>query len=249
VRDGNAYSLTARAEQLIEPVRSLLADADGLLHPTAFDPYRLDGQITIASLDLEMRLYFAPLLRRTSEIAPRVSPRAVQFNRGDFSILDTGEADFVIVSLDSTSGRYLQRLLYANSYVSVVSPVLAQKLGDKLSLENFANTGHELITGEGFVDVAMRELGLRRKVITRVPNFMLIPEICAQRELIFTVPRRIVQTFPQDGQLVYYSPPITLPPTSSYLYWYGRNHMSPIDIWFRKLTFEINASLSEDDNA
>ena len=110
VRGGNAYSLTARAEQLIEPVRSLLADADGLLHPTSFDPYRLDGQITIASLDLEMRLYFAPLLRRTSEIAPRVSPRAMQFNHGDFSILDTGEADFVIVSLDSTSGRYRRGL-------------------------------------------------------------------------------------------------------------------------------------------
>lgn len=252
VRDGNSYSLTMRAEQLIEPVRSVLTNIDGLMRPATFNPQDLDGQITIASLDLEMKLYFSALVRRTSELAPRLSLRAMQFSRGDFGILDSAEADFVIVSLDSSSGRYRRRLLYANSYVSVVGTKLAKKFGSELSLEHYAKSDHGLVTvegvGEGFVDVAMHELGLQRKIIARVPNFMLVPDICAQREIIFTVPRRIVNTFPRDAGLMYYSPPITFPASSSYLYWHARNHSNPINIWFRKLIFECNAAILEDDN-
>ncbi|MFT4564883.1 MAG: hypothetical protein ACI9BW_004653, partial [Gammaproteobacteria bacterium] len=102
-----------------------------------------------------MRLYFPWLVQQASMLAPHLSLRAMQFSRGYFTILDTGEADFIIISRDSDSGRYRRRLLYANSHVSVVGAALAQKFASDLSLENFANSDHGLVTveglGEGFV--------------------------------------------------------------------------------------------------
>lgn len=250
VRTGASYALTARAESLVEPVRALLADTDALFRPVTFEPAELDAELTVASFDIEMRLFFPPLLKRLDTLAPRVRLRATQFARADFGVLDSGEADVVIVARDTERGRYRRRLLYSNSHVCVVNSRLAKKFGRDISLEQFANADHGLVTvegtGEGFVDIALRDLGLRRNIVVRVPSFQLVASLCADRDLIFTVPRRVLQLFPPRSAFVTFAPPISLPPTSSYLYWHARNHANPMQQWFRSLIFEANAMLSED---
>lgn len=249
VRTDSGLTLTARADQLIEPVRRILTEAAALIHPGEFDPTRLSDQITLAALDLEMRLLLPPLLRRLSNIAPLLRLRAAQLDQGDFGVLDTGTVDFVITAWESRTDRYRRRLLFSDSRVVVMNARFARRLGNKLSLQDYIRFDHGLVSiegsGEGLVDAALREQGLKRKVMLHIPNFTLVPEMCGARDLLFTLPYRITQAFPRNPKLTILPPPLSLSNPSYYLYWHARNHNNPLHSWFRKLVYECAAELDE----
>ncbi|MEM7468037.1 MAG: hypothetical protein AAF387_14275 [Pseudomonadota bacterium] len=77
-----------------------------MLRPADFSVSALQGQLCIASLDIEMFLFIPALLARVGELAPQLELRAMTINRGDLSLLDSGEADLAMIARDSTTGRY-----------------------------------------------------------------------------------------------------------------------------------------------
>jgi DNA-binding transcriptional LysR family regulator len=138
-------------------------------------------------------------------------------------------------------------LLFHDTRVVVMNSRLAKRLGNQLSLKAFTMLDHGLVSvegrGEGLVDTALRVHGLKRRVMLHVPSFTLVPEICAARDLLFTLPYRITRTFPRSPKLVALPPPIAIDPPSFYIYWHARN---PMHAWFRKLVYECAANLDED---
>jgi DNA-binding transcriptional LysR family regulator len=247
VRTETGLGLTARAETLVEPVRKILTDASALVHPQDFNPASLNEQVTLAGLDMEFRLLLPGLSGRLALEAPSLSLRAIQFTQGDFGILDRGEADFVLTAIESRGGRYRRRLLFNDRHVTLMNARLARRIGPKLSMEDFLSLDHGLVSveghGEGLVDGALRAQGLRRRVVLRVPNFSLLPSILAARDILFTVPRRIVTTFPRSPRLEIRKPPVGLDDAVFYLYWHARNHHNPAHAWLRQQLFEVTAEL------
>ena len=245
VRDGAGHILTTRATDLIEPVRALLSDIEQILRPHEFSFSALEGQICIASLDIEMFLFFPRLLSRVGELAPKLELRAMTISRGDLTILDSGEADFAMIARESATGRYRRRLLYANNHVTLLNKRLSKSIGDTLTLDFFTNADHGLVTvegtGVGFVDEALAELGLKRNIVARVPNFTLVADICASRDILFTIPEKLASRLANDRRLKVVATPIDTPPASTYLYWHPRNHTNPKNKWFRQLIFETCA--------
>ena len=247
VRTETGLGLTARAETLVEPVRRILTDASTLIHPQDFDPAAFNGQVTLAGLDLEFRLLLPGLSGRLAREAPLLSLRAIQFTQGDFGILDRGEADFVLTAIESRGGRYRRRLLLNDRHVTLMNARLARRVGPKLSMEDFLTLDHGLVSveghGEGLVDAALRAEGLRRRVVLRVPNFTLLPSILVSRDILFTVPQRIVTTFPRSPRLEARKPPVSLDDAAFYLYWHARNHHNPAHAWLRQQLFRVSAGL------
>lgn len=247
VRTDAGLGLTTRAETLVEPVRRLLTEANALLHPQNFDPANLREQVTLAGLDLEFRLLLPGISSRLAEAAPALSLRAIQFTGGDFGILDRGEADFILTAIASRGGRYRRRLLFNDTHITVMNARLARRIGADLSLEDFLSLDHGLVSveghGEGLVDTALRAQGLRRRVVLRIPNFTLLPSILAARDILFTVPRRIVATFPRSPRLAIRRPPVALDDALFYLYWHAGNHHNPAHTWLRQQLFEVSAAL------
>ena len=250
VRDGTGYILTSRATELIEPIRTLLSDVEQVLNPKEFSVADLQGQLCIASLDIEMFLFFPTLLARVGELAPNIELRAITITRGDLSRLDSGEADVDMIARDRVVGRYRRRLLYANTHVTVLNKRLANSINNTLSLDFFTAADHGLVTvegsGVGFVDDALAKLGLNRKIVARVPNFMLVAELCASRDILITVPKKLANILANDRRLKILMPPIPTPPASSYLYWHPRNHSDPKNQWLRRLIFEICVESGKD---
>jgi DNA-binding transcriptional LysR family regulator len=251
VRTETGLGLTARAETLIEPVRRILTEAGALLHPQDFNPANLNEQVTLAGLDLEFRLLLPDLARCLARDAPSLALRAIPFTQGDFGILDRGEADFILTAMESRGGRYRRRLLFNDRHVTVMNARLARRIGPRLSLEHFLGLDHGLISveghGEGLVDTALRAQGLRRRVVLRIPSFTLLPSIVAARDIVFTVPRRIVTTFPRSPRLEVRKPPVALDDAAFYLYWHARNHHNPAHAWLRQQLFEVSAKLDAPD--
>jgi DNA-binding transcriptional LysR family regulator len=251
VRTETGLGLTARAETLVEPVRRILTEASALLHPQDFDPGTLNEQVTLAALDLEFRLLLPGLCKQLSAEAPSLSLRAVQFTHGDFGVLDRGEADFILTAIESQGGRYRRRLLFNDRHVTLMNARLARRIGPRLTLLDYLGLDHGLVSveghGEGLVDTALRDQGLRRRVVLRIPSFTLLPAILAARDIVFTVPRRIVTTFPRSPRLEVRKPPVGLDDAAFYLYWHARNHHNPAHAWLRKQLFEVSATLEPPD--
>ena len=251
VRSEAGLGLTARAQSLVEPVRRLLADASALTHPVDFNPRQFASEICIAGLDVEQRLYLPALLARLAEEAPGISLRFLPFSRGDFGILDSGEADFLMTAVESSGESYRRRLLYTNTHVVVMSRRMAARFGDELTIDDYLAAEHGLISpegrGEGLVDRVLREKGLTRRVSVHLPSFLLVPELCAARDLIFTPPERITRTFTETDQLKEFRPPFNLQPTETCLYWHPRNHASAVHKWFRELIYEVTLTVAADN--
>lgn len=240
VRNENGLILTPRAEQLIEPIRRIIADAGALIRPPVFNPQDLTSEITLSGLDVEFRLFLPLLAAHLSQEAPNMKLRAIPFERGDFGILDSGEVDFLLTAAEGNADRFRRRLLYDNDHVVVMNNKLAEAIDHQLTLENFVEMDHGLVSytvyGEGFVDTALKKKGLKRRVILRIPSFTLVPHLCAARDIIFTMPKRLINTFPQG--LTTLPLPLKIDPIPTYVYWHTRNHDSPIHTWFRTLIYQ-----------
>ncbi|MGR8921491.1 MAG: LysR family transcriptional regulator [Gammaproteobacteria bacterium] len=248
VRGAAGYELTPRAESLLPSVRRILQDIASLSHPVTFSPARYDEQITIAALDLELQLFVPWLLQHLQRVAPRVRLRALTFSHGDFRVLDDNEVDVVITAFPNASQGHRRRLLYGNDFACVMSSRLARQLNGTLSLEEFVALPHGLVSfegqGEGQVDPALRELGLRRDIAVRLPGFLMVPAACAARDLLFTLPTWTGFGFPRSPSLTWLPAPLALAPTRTFLYWHPRRHLDPAHRWFRELVFERAAAIA-----
>lgn len=247
VRGAVGYELTERADSLLPSVRRILAELEALGRPQVFSPERFNGQITVAALDLELQLFAPWLLARLQTEAPRAHLRALTFSHGDFRVLDDDDVDFVITAFPTSSQTYRRRLLYRNEFACVMGRRLARRLNGALTLEQFTELPHGLVSfdgrGEGQVDPVLRTLGLRRDIAVRVPGFSMVPAICAARDVIFTLPTRTHEGFPAAPKLTWLPAPIALSPTRTFLYWHPRKHLSPAHRWFRELVFERAARI------
>ncbi|MGE0485323.1 MAG: LysR family transcriptional regulator [Gammaproteobacteria bacterium] len=248
VRGAAGYELTPRGENLLPAVRRILQDIASLSHPASFAPARYDAQITLAGLDLELQLFVPWLLERLQRTAPRVRLRALAFSHGDFRVLDDNEVDVVVTAFPNKSQSHRRRLLYGNDFACVMGSRLATRLNGALSLEQFVALPHGLVSfegrGEGQVDPALRELGLKRDIAVRLPGFLLVPTACAARDLVFTLPTWTGLGFPRSPSLTWLPVPLALAPTRTFLYWHPRRHLDPAHRWFRELVFERAAEIA-----
>jgi len=78
VRNGQAMQPTAKALDIADRLRGLLAAADGLrFAATEFDPASSDRLFSLLLTDVGMIRFLPPLIARLADIAPYISVRAV----------------------------------------------------------------------------------------------------------------------------------------------------------------------------
>ena len=240
VRSQRGIVPTPRALELISPIKQILGQIDLLLQPLEFDPTTVHFTVRIAATDYAHQVILVPFLAALKKQAPHVKIALLPSSDKEPHRLEHGEIDLALSTPEHSYGSDLhQQHLFDESYVSVMRlnhPALQQPL----TLDAFCELDHALVSFQGsfsgITDQQLQQPGRQRRVTLSVSNFLLLPEILQNSDLVATVPKRLVC---KRKDLAIVSPPLEIPSFSKVALWHERTEHDPRYRWLRQLMLEI----------
>ena len=239
VRSPTGMRPTPRADDLAVPVAAALRLVREVLRADTFDPAAADHTVTIAMSDYAAFVLLPPLLARLAVEAPRLDVRV----RGIFGrtealdLLDSGEANLAIGFPVQASARILIHPLLHEGFACIARtghPAFAEGAG----LEVFAAAPHLLVSPEGdgmsLLDGELAALGLERRIVLSLPQFLVAPFVVADTELVATLAARVAPRFAAANLgLAMHEPPVALPDWPLAMMWHRRVDDHPAAKWLR----------------
>lgn len=242
VRTSHGMVPTLRASELSMPVKQILTDIAILLKPMQFDPMTAELTYTLVATDYALKAVVVPLIAALKQHARRIriAVRSVDSERM-YQQLSRGEVDLALVTPQTTPDDLHGRALYQEEYVCVARCHHPLAAASEMTLEQFCEQEHILVSTEGrfmgVTDEALAELSLTRRVGVSVNSFLVIPDILRSTDMIAVVPSRMV---PVDSDLAIIPLPLNVPGFTKSMAWHERTHRDPAHQWIRALCVEIS---------
>ncbi|SAL85778.1 LysR family transcriptional regulator [Caballeronia choica] len=215
---------TFNATQLFSSFKTALNSIESAISATRqFDPSKSERTFRLALSDLG-ELHFLPfLVREFQAIAPSVGLEVVQIDSNLVADwLQTGYVDAVVGNLQFVGGEARKATLFSESYSCLLS-ASHPSIGDTLTLEEFVAANHVVVapfTGHHLVEDVLSEMGLKRKIVLRVPHFTSLFSSIATTDLVLALPTRVAKAFASDGRMKVLPLPFQIQPFEVNLYWY-----------------------------
>ena len=196
---------TARAQELAEPIADILARMRSVVATAEpFDPATSKRRFVIGAPDGVSAVFLPPLLASLRTQAPGIDIGLRQLlpSQGGREIqrawdpalteLESGAMDIAVLPVEELPKRFAERMLYLDDFV--IAMRRGHKLAGGLTLKRFCAAEHVLVslTADvyGFIDAALAERGVSRRVAVTVPNFMMALSLIAETDFIGALPRR-----------------------------------------------------------
>ncbi|MFM7330787.1 MAG: LysR family transcriptional regulator, partial [Brachymonas sp.] len=247
---------TEFAKSLRATLQPALASIGQSLRAKAkFDPAHSTWQATIPMTDIGEIVFRPALLTSIAQQMPGLTLETLRDSQAKpnspvgsiTTAMAEGKVDLAIGWLpDVTEGLY-QRKLFAQQYVCIARqghPLLAAKK-PKLTLEKFLSVEHIAIRAEGTGHTkadetlqAISQAGQQRKVRLRVPNFLSVPHLVSQTDLIATVPQKLAEQCAAAFKLHVLAHPVNMPAFELKMFWHRRVHSDPANRCLRNLIAE-----------
>lgn len=214
---------TPKAESLRQPLKELLAVADGIIAPPEVPIAEIKATLRLTMADLSAQLVLEPLLADLARSAPGIdiilqpwagaehARRALKDGSTDIavSVFETGDDDLCCQS------------------VSDETYVVAMR-GDHPAAQNFTldqwlSFPHIVVSGRGdartSLDSELAARGLRRRIGVVVPTFGMVVPLLRCTSMIGMVPEKLVHRL---SDLLVFEPPVAVPNVRLTLAWHRR---------------------------
>jgi len=238
VRAGPALRPTALAERIQAPLRELLLQTRALVTgaSAAFDPSTLERTFVVAGADYAEVILMPRLLPVLRREAPGVDvvtrflgddlERAVQAREVDLGFGTRSRALSGIV--DETVSQAELVVLMRRGHPALRRPLTAPA---------YAALDHVLVTPRGLpggaVDTALEPLGLRRRVVLRMPHFAAAALVVAKTDLVVTLPADFARELADELDLVIRPIPFAAPGFAFSISYSTSFADDPAHRWFR----------------
>lgn len=243
---------TARALELVAPIRSALADISRTLKPAAFAPAKAVGTVRIAAVDRYETMLVPLLVKRLVDEAPGVHLHVMTPQRWRLrEQLASGEVDVAIAPLGGDDADLHTQVLWRDRLVTLVAKT--NPLAKKMTIAAFAAAGHVVDaglvqlapdgTGNSVVDAMLAARGLRRRIVVVLPSLSTVPTIVCGTDLIATLPSKIARAVGLTAGIKVVDPPLPLLEVTSHMIWHQRSDNAPLAAWVRARIAEIAAKL------
>ena len=229
---------TPYAERLAGPIRNAcnLID-DALCVGTAFEPAKSSRIFTFYMTDIGEIVLLPPILRYLHKEAPQVGIKVVRIPQfGVHEAMATGEVDLAVGLFPTLQTGFFEQVLYRDNFVCIARrdhPMITNSLTQK----QFSEVPHVLVasTGTGHdvvIENVMAAQQVKRSIALTVPDFVVLPTIVGQTDLIVTIPARAARSF-SNPSIKSLKPPIKFPDIEIKQHWHERFHHDPANKWMR----------------
>jgi DNA-binding transcriptional LysR family regulator len=173
------------------------------------------------------------------DVLPWQSPASMKLER-------FRSIDLLISCSQNEIAGFERQTLFTDTEVTVVRkrhPLVSRMR----NLKTFLNARHVAVVGKGLsedpVDSWLRQEGLARQIVLRVPSYLQALQAVAQADLAAFVPRRLAESLARPLSLAVLQPPIDPGQYQEYLFYPRRTAQDPASIWLRKLALQIGKDL------
>lgn len=247
VRDRAGFVLTARAEQLVQPVRETLLSLESLLKPSAFDPARATRPFRIGLCELSAVLFGGNTMREVRVAAPRAMLRLEVFDRDSERRITEGGLDLGVWPYSVALNPLRCTDLFSDDFVGVVHashPLAAKARGGKVTIEDYLAFPHvqTLLYGapRDHVTDALEVLEVERHVAVSAATFAPSFPLLYTAPLIVTVPMTAALAgLAVCRDLLTFSLPFQIAPLRYRMVWHKRNDQDPALTWLRGLLSKV----------
>ena len=251
VRVGSRMELTPRAIGLRESLAETLQRVQTLFVVDSFEPGRSSRRFSLMLQDHIAHLVVPPLVNVVHSNAPCVrldvlpwqSPASVKLER-------LQSIDLLISCSTNDIAGFQRETLFTDTEVTVVRK--GHPFASRMkNLKAFLNSRHVAVVGRGLredpVDSWLRQEGLVRQIVLRVPSYLQALQTVAQSDLVAFVPKRLADSVAKLLSLAVLRPPIDPGEYQEYLFYPRRAFQDPASIWLRKLALEVGEQLDMTD--
>jgi DNA-binding transcriptional LysR family regulator len=241
---------TARALELLTPVRRMLADIEGMLDEQRhFDPATSQVTITLTALEHVEYTLLPALTQRLQRDAPLVNVEMRSINpEKALDWLERGELDYRLGWLRNPPPSLRFQALYRDKFVCLARAGHSG-IGDKLTLNQYMSLAHVCVRSSSrseywrTLNEAFSACSSRPRIAFMVQDFMVVPRMVATTDLIATVPERFARSVAGQFSLRIIKPPLDLSDICISAYWHERTHTMPMHQWFRRMLADISRTL------
>lgn len=239
VRAAGGIRLTPLGEHVGAAARQALdALAAGLAVATPFDPQQTGRVFNLYLNEVGQMVVLPKLLDFIDREAPGVSLHTHAMTAdGPNAPLVSNEVDLAVGFFTNLAAGFHQSLVFRESYVCVVRRH-HPRFREGMRLEAFAKTPRALAApggmAHGVVERTLKKHGILGEVKLRVPDFMVLPLVVANSDLLAVVPSRLAQTFAKMVPIEVLPPPVSIPSYDIRAFWHDRYDNDPACRWLRR---------------
>jgi DNA-binding transcriptional LysR family regulator len=242
VRAGRSLVPTPQAQALRAQLHDGLERLEGALaEPGGFDPAKSTRAFHVATADYGTAVVVPRLLAQLAEQAPTIQLVVHPQAPGQDEALAEGQLDAIVSPRRGATPGLVWTKLLADEWVC-----LARRdhpsIEHTLSLAQFCDAGHVFVSpaldATSVVDAALARLGRTRRIVARVPSFLVAPVIVAHSALLAVVAGRLASVAARHDVRVL-PLPLEVPGITVSLGWHERSRRDPAHQWFRRLLARV----------
>jgi DNA-binding transcriptional LysR family regulator len=244
-RDAGVMRPTPRALELIVDV----SDALGKIRSSigrykVFDPGVTERKFRVGLTDYHAMIFIPGLIRQFSRLAPNATLNVIPANRAETETADYfRQVDCILTGAHLRDDPNLLKLELGQDKLLCAVWRGAQIARTPLTVETYLSAAHLQISAdglsEGLADAALRERGLRRKVVATISNYLVMPSVLKGTELITHCGDGIIQTLDDTSEVKLLAPPIPISPVSANIVIHRQMAADQGTLWLRRLIVEL----------
>jgi DNA-binding transcriptional LysR family regulator len=248
VRAGRGLVASPRALQLRDSVSQIVSAAEAALRPaSALDLAHVDRTFTFRASEGFVENFGARLLARVAAEAPGVRLHFLHKLEKNSGPLRDGSVDLETGVIDQAIGPEVRtQALFRDRYVAVVRPGHPLARG-RVTARSYAEAAHVHVSRreneKAHVDIALRALGLERRIVTTVGGYSAALALARDSDLVATVHER--HTGVMFAGMHSFRPPLAIAPFTVSLLWHPRLDADAAHRWLRGCVRQVCAERSE----
>jgi DNA-binding transcriptional LysR family regulator len=245
IRDGGTMQPTARALELVED----LSDALGKIRASigrykVFDPATTERKFRVGLTDYHAMIFIPGLIREFSRQAPNATLSVIPANRVEAETADYfRQVDCTLTGAHLKDDPGLAKVELGQDRLLCAVWSGSRIAQSPLNLETYLAAAHLQISAdglsEGLADGALRQRGLRRRVVATISNYLVMPWALRGTELITHCGDGILQMIDDTSEVTLLPPPIPISSVSASIIIHRQMAADPGTLWLRRLITEL----------